>query len=93
MKSGQVAPFTEYSVQRDGDGACRVFDPSGLQVAYFAPRLDGDLAPELARRHAAQLTFELRFMADFLKVSREQYIAALAACYHEVNSRVAAGAL
>jgi len=88
-----MARIPEYTARPDEGGAWLVFDPSGLQVAFFGPRADGDLAPMLAERHAAEKTFELRFMSDFLGVSRERFAEGLAACHHEVDTRVAAGAL
>jgi hypothetical protein len=82
----------EYDVLPDGCGAWLVLDPSGDQVAYFG-RADGELAHTLAEAHAAEKTFELRFMADFLGVSRERFVAGLHACRSEVDGMVARGAL
>lgn len=93
MKSGEVTPFLEYTARVDAGKVWRVYDPNGRQIMFYGPELDGDLAPELAKAHAAEKNFELRFMANFLGVSRQVFVEALAACRVEVDSRVAAGAL
>lgn len=83
----------EYTAQEGPDRTWRVYSPTGHQIMFYGPELDGDLAPMLARAHAAEKTFELQFMADFLSVSRERLVEALAACRAEIDARVAAGAL
>jgi hypothetical protein len=83
----------EYTAQEAPDGSWHVYSPSGHQIMFYGPELDGDLAPMLARAHAAEKTFELRFMADFLGVSRQRLVDAISACRAEVDARVAAGAL
>jgi hypothetical protein len=84
----------EYTVQFDeGLGVWGVLDPIGHQVNFYGAELDGGLAPTLAEAEAAEKTFELRFMADFLGVSREQFVAAISACRVEVDAMVARGAL
>lgn len=88
-----MTEMPEYTVDQEDDGTWWVFDPSGHQIAWYGPELDGDLAVVLARAHAAEKDFELRFMADLLKVSRKEYAEALAACQAEVDARVALGAL
>lgn len=93
MSAGSITPFLEYTTQVASDGVWRVFDPAGNQIMYYGPELDGELAPQLARAHVQEKNFELRFMADFLGVSRQQFIAALAACRAEVDGLVARGAL
>lgn len=93
MKSGQVAPFLDYTARVDAGNIWRVVDPAGHQIMFYGPELDGELAPTLARAHAAEKNFELRFMADFLGVSRQQFVEALAACRVEVDQKVAGGAL
>jgi hypothetical protein len=84
----------EYTVRFDeGLGVWGVLEPSGHQISFYGPELDGDLAPTLAEAEAAEKTFELRFMADFLGVTREQFVAAISACRVEVDAMVARGAL
>lgn len=84
----------EYTFRADDDlDGWGVFDPAGNQIAFYGAELDGDLAPTLAEAHAREKTFELRFMADMLGVTRQQFVAVLAACRREVDAKVAAGAL
>jgi hypothetical protein len=93
MSSGQVSPFLEYTARETDGGTWRVYDPSGRQIMFYGAELDGDLAPTLAKAHAQEKNFELRFMADFLGVSRQSFVEALAACRAEVDEKVAGGVL
>jgi hypothetical protein len=99
MNAGRIGPFLEFTTRADAGGTWRVYDPSGHQIMFYGPELDGALAPELATAHAREENFKLRFLADFLTdrldvaVSRELLIEALAACRAEVDQKVAGGAL
>jgi hypothetical protein len=83
----------EYTARINDLGVWGVFDPTGTEINFYGPELDGNLAPTLAEAEAAEKTFELRFMADFLGVTPAQFVAAQAACRTEVDALAARGAL
>jgi hypothetical protein len=89
-----MADAPKYTAMHEDRGIWGVFDPTGHRIAFYAPDDDGgDLCEELAEAHAAERTFELRFMADFLGLSPQRFIDAETACRHAVDARIGAGAL
>lgn len=88
-----TADSPEYTAEPGPNGIWLLLDPAGNQVMFYGPERDGDLAEYIARGEAAVETFKLRFMADALGVSRQQFVEALRACRAEVDAKIAAGAL